>query len=748
MSDAAGRHSRRSMLLSMMMRFPPRFILAAVMAYLGSPPALAQSLMIAPPTPVADAAPGGSAGLFVGVNEFADPSGRVSNLRFAVNDAVELAHLFVLELRLIPPERCTLALSGEPDGERATAHLAALKAAGVTVTEARKGPIFDGLGAACAAARGPDDLLVIACSSHGFTGGANDAEPFLMPRDGRFAFLADTAVKLTTVEAAARRSNAGHRLLLIDACQNRVSGKKGIGGAAAAMSPAFAAALAKPTGQTKLASCDVGQVSLELPTLRQGLFTAAFLHALRGGAKDEDGDGFIRLAEVQPAMLARVKSELVLYNRGLPKADQVEQSPTFHGPEAARRLPLAVPPTETAILIGELATRVGARDYTAALHARVAAALDAGTMPADLRSEAERFAAGGARFFPEVADGALPAVPEAEASTMTPAESAAAVSDGPLAVRKMIPPPRTWEVHTDEVANLAVATTPEGVRIVSGGDDGTIAVIDPETGLSVWSIEAHPTAVRDLAIVPGTATVVSCGRYGPEVHVWDLATGEKMRTITPAGGAALHGVAVTPDGRSVMTLGTYSLDAWELGTGKRTASIPLRAPELAFTPDGKFAVTAKRLLPPKYQVHDIAKGDLLRTLDALPAGLNTSYSAGPLAVAPDGARIVGCGAYGARPYEFIAVLWDWKKGKRLREFEGHTAWIADVAFTPDGRHLVTASKDKTVRIWDVETGLSVAKLTDPTNWLTSVAVTPDGRRVLAGCVNRKIYVWDAFEPGG
>ncbi|MFH5806923.1 hypothetical protein, partial [Alienimonas sp. DA493] len=107
--------------------------------------ASAQQVLLAPPRPVHDAAPAGSAGLFVGVNEFTDPSGKVGDLRFAVNDAVELAHLFALELRLIPAENCTLALSGEPEGDAATTRLAALRAAGAKVAPANAVPIFDAL---------------------------------------------------------------------------------------------------------------------------------------------------------------------------------------------------------------------------------------------------------------------------------------------------------------------------------------------------------------------------------------------------------------------------------------------------------------------------------------------------------------------------------------------------------------------------------------------------------------------------
>ena len=143
----------------------------------------------------------------MGVNEFTDRTGQVRNLRFAVNDAVELAHLFSLELRLIPPANVTLALAGDTSGDDAAGRLRALKEAGATVTPARKSPIFGALAAARDRGTGDGDLLVIACSSHGFTG---DGEAYLMPTEGRLAFLDDTAVRLRTVEspppAAARRA--------------------------------------------------------------------------------------------------------------------------------------------------------------------------------------------------------------------------------------------------------------------------------------------------------------------------------------------------------------------------------------------------------------------------------------------------------------------------------------------------------------------------------------------------------------
>jgi WD40 repeat protein len=46
-------------------------------------------------------------------------------------------------------------------------------------------------------------------------------------------------------------------------------------------------------------------------------------------------------------------------------------------------------------------------------------------------------------------------------------------------------------------------------------------------------------------------------------------------------------------------------------------------------------------------------------------------------------------------------LWDAETGKELHRFEGHTDEVYDVAFSADGRFLVSGSKDKTARVWRV-----------------------------------------------
>jgi WD40 repeat protein len=72
------------------------------------------------------------------------------------------------------------------------------------------------------------------------------------------------------------------------------------------------------------------------------------------------------------------------------------------------------------------------------------------------------------------------------------------------------------------------------------------------------------------------------------------------------------------------------------------------------------------------------------------------------------------------------MLWEAKTGKKLHVFHGHGSDVWEVALSPNGRRLVTASADGTTRIWDVETNKELARLLlldSVGNWLL---VTPEG----------------------
>jgi len=107
-----------------------------------------------------------------------------------------------------------------------------------------------------------------------------------------------------------------------------------------------------------------------------------------------------------------------------------------------------------------------------------------------------------------------------------------------------------------------------------------------------------------------------------------------------------------------------------------------------------------------------------------------------VAFSPDGRLLVTASEDGT------ARVWDPATGEHLRTLTGHTNWVATVAFSPDGRLLATASYDQTARVWDPATGEHPRTLTGHTNSVVAVAFSPDGRLLATASYDQTARLWD------
>jgi len=92
--------------------------------------------------------------------------------------------------------------------------------------------------------------------------------------------------------------------------------------------------------------------------------------------------------------------------------------------------------------------------------------------------------------------------------------------------------------------------------------------------------------------------------------------------------------------------------------------------------------------------------------------------------------------------------WEWDRlsyiqDQALMTLRGHEGRVHSVSFSTDGKRMVSASEDKTVKVWDAATGAELMTLRGHSDQVAGVAFSPDGKRIVSGSADNTIRVWDA-----
>jgi WD40 repeat protein len=324
-----------------------------------------------------------------------------------------------------------------------------------------------------------------------------------------------------------------------------------------------------------------------------------------------------------------------------------------------------------------------------------------------------------------------------------------------------------WTLKGHQAAITTVGSSIDGKRFVSGSADKTVRV---------WDLENAGAAIRPLEYSSGDCWVArfsSDGQLiaaadGNSVRLWDAATGRLVRDLSAGDTSRVFSLAFSPTDSNLLATGhggranVSYVSLWDIHAGTEIARLPgatdlpgFQVTEytgpvgaLAFSPDGKYLVAgfgSKWFLSPvrspnPLKVWEVATRRLVRRLNG-----HTGYCVS-LDFSRDGKLL----ASGSR--DGTALIWStetWGATHKIQNPDQgnqfnplYSGMVDDVAFSPDGKILASASRGGNIQLCDVATGKHLEPLKGHSNAVQAVVFSPDGRTLASGASDQTVRLWN------
>jgi WD40 repeat protein len=248
--------------------------------------------------------------------------------------------------------------------------------------------------------------------------------------------------------------------------------------------------------------------------------------------------------------------------------------------------------------------------------------------------------------------------------------------------------------------------------------------------------EGHTRDVWGVVHLPGGQRIISCSFDG-SLRVWNLKSGKQIGEDWRDGESKAKSKALSPNGKTVVS-GKQTGQAWR-DEDNRVWSI-------ALSPDGTKVVSGSG--DGAVRLWDMDTGKVIaKWMGHTDSVISVYWSR-------DGRRVLSGSKDGTvRQWDVEGETWDVKSGETiLASIETGHEWVWAVVYSPDMSLIATAGRDRpwdkacnecSIQIWDAKTGKLVATLKGHTREVTCLAWTKDGKTLISGSYDYSIRTWNA-----
>ena len=279
--------------------------------------------------------------------------------------------------------------------------------------------------------------------------------------------------------------------------------------------------------------------------------------------------------------------------------------------------------------------------------------------------------------------------------------------------------------------------------LIASGSRGEIKLWDLKTGDLIATLSEYPwlrTVIVDevnyLAFSPDGQTLAS-GGADSTIKMWHLGAKDLIDIMHKHNGM-VRCIAFTPDGRILATGGDdRKIQFWDMTERQVTMTLPLddtAAHSLIFSQDAKTLVTGSYR---KIKVWNIPVKQEISCLNVelKHSLIGHSHIVSSLALSEDGKILVSASK------DKTIKIWHLKTGELIRTFKGHKDGVCAVALSKDEQIIASGSADKTIKLWHLETGELLSTFTGHNDAVTALAFTDKGNILVSGSLDKTVKIW-------